>query len=115
MALAERRGSGDLVLRAHARTIGELGPYFVERAWDEEGEALGYKRQHPSPDLLDNPEHEALYYRLPEDFQFGDAKNLCGGHPETTSRLVRRLVQLGLARKISHGQYRKEVFDAQAA
>lgn len=111
LALAPRKESGaeeTLVLRGHYRTRGEVGPFLLRRRWDAAGEPLGYERFRADPRVLENAEQEAVYQRLPESFPFREACRLYGRQSESTNQFLRKLMQFGLLRKASRGQYRKE-------
>ncbi len=106
-----RNESGEevtLVLRGHYRTRGEVGPFLLRRRWDADGEPLGYERLRSDPSMLENPEQQAVYQRLPESFRFNEACRLYGRQSESTIRFLRKLIELGLVRKVARGQYRKE-------
>ncbi len=103
-----RKSSQDiaLVMRAHARTRGEIGPYLLRRKFID-GEPAGYDRLTPSAALLANPEQEKVFRRLPESFWFKDAMRIYDKHDDTTNRLLHDLVRLGLIKKVARGQYQK--------
>ncbi len=62
-----------LILRWYRKGKGEGGPLYLERVCDADGVPFGYR---PLTDvkLLGNPEHEAAFHSLPEQFAFKDAK-----------------------------------------
>ena len=71
-----RNDSGEqatLVLRGHYRTRGDVGPFLLRRRWDADGEPLGYERFRCDPSMLENPEQQGVYQRLPESFRFNEA------------------------------------------
>lgn len=107
LALAARKDGDTLVLRGQARTRGEIGPIFLRRAWDEQGDPLGYERFEPEPSLLRNSEYEAAFLRLPDSFTFKDARLTVGKSPESANRFLHRLIDAGLVSKVAFGQYRK--------
>jgi hypothetical protein len=75
--LRVRGHAGEMVLRWHRRVSGESGPMYLERVFDEEGRPIGYRRI-IGANLLNNPNQEAAYDRLPQAFRFKDAKQVCG-------------------------------------
>jgi KaiC/GvpD/RAD55 family RecA-like ATPase len=108
LAVSTRRGDPNtLVLRGHVRTHGEVGPYFLERVWDDDGEPLGYRRIVMAPSMLKNAAQEATFAALPSEFSFKDARLLYGRQNEATSKFLRKLVREGLVQKDGPGWYRK--------
>ncbi len=107
LALAARKDGETLVLRGQARTRGEIGPIYLRRCWDAEGEPLGYERFEPQPSLLKHPEQEAAYHQLPDSFRFKDVRLALGKSVEATYRFLHRLIGLGLISKVAYGEYRK--------
>lgn len=106
---SRQRGDIALVLRGHARTRGEVGPFLLRRCFDGDGESSGYRRLTPTPELLENPEHEAVWQALPASFGFRDVRLLYGKHDELTNRLLHDFMRLGLVRRVEHGKYEKSV------
>jgi hypothetical protein len=96
-----------LVMRGHLRTRGEVGPYLLGLTFDEEGEPLGYARIEATPSLLDSPEQEQSFDRLPAEFTFKEARLGYGKLHEATSKFLHKLIRLGLLRKVGRGRYRK--------
>jgi KaiC/GvpD/RAD55 family RecA-like ATPase len=108
LAIAMRKKNDDtLILRGHLRTHGEVGPYLLSRVWDQVGEPLGYQRFEATPQMLENPEQEATFQKLPAAFCFTQALQLYGKQNHAVSLFLQKLIRLGLARKTGHGQYQK--------
>ncbi len=108
LAIATRRKNDDtLVLRGHLRTHGEVGPYLLSRVWDDAGEPLGYQRFQATPQMLENPEQEETFQKLPPAFSFTEARLLYGKQCQATSTYLQKLMRLGLARKTGRGQFQK--------
>jgi hypothetical protein len=108
LAIATRRNNDDtLVLRGHLRTHGEVGPYFLSRVWDDVGQPLGYRRFEATPQMLENPEQEETFRKLPQAFCFTEARLLYGKQNQAASTFLQKLIRLGLVRKTGHGQYQK--------
>jgi KaiC/GvpD/RAD55 family RecA-like ATPase len=102
-------GSGDLVLRGHCRTRGEIGPFVIARKWDDIGEPTGYDRVEATLTMLDNLEQESAFLALGESFHFKEARMVYGKRSQATTLFLAKLIRLGLAQKIVRGQYRKVV------
>jgi len=108
-----RRGSqgGDsddtLVMRGHIRTHGEVGPWYLERIWDEANQPLAYRRFSATPQMLKNYDQEGTFMRLPEAFSFGEARQAYGKQHQATSDFLQKLVRLGLVAKVGHGRFQK--------
>jgi hypothetical protein len=100
-----KAGDGTLlVLRGHARTRGEVGPYLVRRVFEAGGDPLGYERAAADPCLLNNPEQEAIYRGLNTEFRYRDAHLAYGKSHSSTNLFLFKLLQLGLATKVAHGE-----------
>lgn len=95
-----------LVLRGFGRIRGEIGPFYLARVLNQEGEPLGY-RELVAVRLLFNSEQESAYTRLPETFTFADAKRAYGRQDQATADFLRKCIGLGLLRKRGRGCYEK--------
>jgi KaiC/GvpD/RAD55 family RecA-like ATPase len=109
LAVARRKAGAEpaLVLRGQYRTTGEIGPLFLRRRLDADGEPLGFERVQVAASTLENLEQEAAYHRLPEAFHFKDARMLSGKHDDGTNRFLHKLMNVGLIYKTGRGEYRK--------
>jgi KaiC/GvpD/RAD55 family RecA-like ATPase len=104
---SREEGAVQFVLSGHFRTRGDVGPYILNRVWDDEGEPMCYERFLPSPDLIANPLHELAFSRLSDRFSFKDAELALCRAPEAVNWFIQKLIRLGLAEKTGRGQYRK--------
>jgi AAA domain-containing protein len=105
-ATGEVREEIALVLRGFARVRGEIGPLHLARAFDEDGEPLGYRRL-VGAELLFNQDQEQALARLPNRFTTGDAKATYGRASEATNGWLAKCVNQGLIRKVARGQWEK--------
>ena len=93
----------------HYKLKGEFGPWFIARAYEEAGEAVGYRRL-AGMDLLSQEQRER-FALLPLEFTFSEAERIYGkngGKP--TSEWLRRCLAAGLLVKTGQGKttrYRK--------
>ncbi len=97
VALPTARRDAALVLRGHARTRGEIGPFLLRRTYDD-GEPCAYERM---------PQLDPFLDRLPSTFFFKDAMRLHGRRDESTNRLLHELARRGLIEKVRRGEYKK--------
>jgi hypothetical protein len=95
-----------LVLRCHRRIYGEVGPLFLARTFDEDGEPVGYRKL-VSAELLFNPDQEAAFGKLPETFTTGDARREYRRGDQATSDFLRKCTRSGLIRKVRQGHWEK--------
>jgi len=95
-----------LVLAGFGRVRGEIGPLFIARAFDEDGEPLGYRRM-IGVELLFNEDQQQAFSRLPQTFRTGEAKRIYGRQDQATGDYLKKCQRLGLVKKISRGQYEK--------
>jgi hypothetical protein len=98
--------AGELVLRWHRRIHGERGPLYVERVCDENGKPIGY-RPIAGVKLLNNPEQEAAYLKLPEEFAFKQAKQIYARSDDPTRKWLIKCESAGLIKQIGRGTYQK--------
>ena len=105
---SEMSGDCDLVLRGFGRIRGEIGPLYLARDHDEDGQPLGY-RLLLGAELLFNPEQQLAYEALPQQFSFKQAKQTYGRRDQATSDMLKKCVDVGLLRRLARGQYAKVV------
>lgn len=96
-----------LVLRGFGRVRGEIPPIYLSRAFDPDGEALGYS-QLTGANLLFNSTQQLAFDGLPPKFAFKTAKQIYGKTDQPTSDLLKKCISLGILHKTGHGQYEKE-------
>ena len=95
-----------LVLRGFGRIRGEIGPLFIARTYDEEGDPLGY-RHLSGVDLLFNADQQEAFARLPQAFSTGEARRTYGRGDQATADFLKKCRRLKLLRKLNRGQYQK--------
>jgi KaiC/GvpD/RAD55 family RecA-like ATPase len=95
-----------LVLRGFGRIRGEIGPLYLTRDSDEDGDPIGYRRLRGSELLFNKDQQEALE-GLPQGFSFKNAKQAYGRADQATSNWLRRCIDLQLVHKVSRGVYAK--------
>ena len=95
-----------LLLRGFRRVDGEFPAIHLKRVLDEDGDPMGYQRM-AGIDLVRNPDHQALYERLPAEFSFKDAKRIYSKADEATSGALKALSAAGLVQRVQKGCYRK--------
>lgn len=95
-----------LVLRGLGRIRGEIGPFFLARDRDENGDPAGY-RLLVGPELLFNDEQEQAFAALPAQFTFKQAKIVYKRSDQPTSNWLSRLRDLQLVQRKGRGAYEK--------
>ena len=103
------QASGDvaLVVKGFARLRGEFGPMYLARAFDEDGEPLGYRRMEGA-ELLFNSDQEAAFTKLPDLFRFKEAQHIYGKGAQPTSDFLKKCASLGILRKGGPGYEKAE-------
>jgi hypothetical protein len=104
--LPARGHAGEMVLRWHRRVSGESGPMYLERVFDEEGRPIGYRRI-IGANLLNNPDQQEAYERLPRAFRFKEAKQAYGATDDPSRKWLVKCENVGLVKRVGHGEYRK--------
>jgi hypothetical protein len=95
-----------LVLRGFGRVRGEIGPFYLARATDDNDEAIGYRRL-TGPELLFNEYQKTVLDTLPHQFTFKQAKGAYGRADQPTSNFLQHCINLELIRNPGRGQYEK--------
>jgi hypothetical protein len=95
-----------LVVRGFGRVRGEIGPFYLARAFSEDGEAVGYRKLR-SAELLFNREQQEALARLGNRFRTGEARIAYRRGDQATSDWLNKSVRLGLIRKVGRGQWEK--------
>jgi AAA domain len=94
-----------LVVKGFGRVRGNIGPFFLSRDHDENGDPSGY-RSLVGAELLD-PTRQKAFIDLPEFFQFKDAKRMYGRGDQATTNFLHDCINLGLVEKPGRGKYQK--------
>jgi hypothetical protein len=110
---SERNARAELVLRWHQRIKGEAGPLFLERACDDAGDALGYKRI-TDIRLLGNELQIAALKKLPAKFTFKDAKHAYERSDDPSRKWLQKCMALGLVQQVERGVYTRADADSAA-
>jgi len=95
-------------MRMHAKLEGEVGPLYIERVLDADGEPVGYVRIRGAA-LLGNPDQERAFNSLGNEFHFTDAKSVYGRSDQPTTDFLKKAIAADLLRKVGRGRYRKVV------
>jgi hypothetical protein len=95
-----------LVVKCFVKLKGEIGPIYIERVCTDDGEPTGYRRM-VGPDLLGNPEQEAAYARLPEEFTFREAVQAYARTDDPTRKFLKKCISVGILEQLAHGTYHK--------
>jgi hypothetical protein len=95
-----------LVVRGYGRVRGEIPTLHLARVFDDDGEALGYRKVAGST-LLCNPDQERAFAALPEQFTTKQAMQAYGRQDEATSEFLKKCISKGILRKVARGLYGK--------
>jgi hypothetical protein len=95
-----------VVVRGFERLAGEFPTIRLVRAFDDDGEPTGYNRL-TGADLLSNPEQQAAYRQLPNEFRFKDAMRIYSRNDQPTMDFLNKCRSAGLLVKAQRGLYRK--------
>lgn len=95
-----------LIVRGHVRINGEVGPFYLERAFDDDEQPVGYKRL-LGVELLDNRDQQAAFEKLPPTFSFKEAKAVYGRQDQATVDFLVKCQRAGILRKPAKGHYEK--------
>jgi AAA domain len=100
------KGNASLILRGHVRITGEVGPFYLERVFDDDEQPIGYQRRF-GVEFLDNKEQQAAFDGLPPAFSFKEAKTKYGRRDQATIDFLNKCLRVGILRKPSKGLYEK--------
>jgi hypothetical protein len=95
-----------LVLRGFGRVRGEIGPLFIARSYDDEGEPMGYRHMN-GVELLFNDDQQEAFSRLPQTFSTGEAKRIYGRQDQATHDFLKKCVTRALLKQTGRGQFEK--------
>jgi hypothetical protein len=101
-----RKGDADVVLAGYLRGIGKVGPLYVVRQHDDDGEPLGYRLLNGIEHLTDS--YRKAYESLPDLFRFKDVKEALGNSSgSNTAAMLQQCLGLSLINRLDNGWYRK--------
>ncbi|MHB8501412.1 MAG: AAA family ATPase [Candidatus Acidiferrales bacterium] len=100
------KGNASLIVRGHVRITGEVGPFYLERALNDDEQPIGYRRLE-GVEFLDNRDQQDAFERLPVAFSFKDAKAIYGRRDQATIDFLQKCERAGILRKIARGRYEK--------
>jgi hypothetical protein len=95
-----------LVMRGFGRVKGELPLIHIARAYDDEGEPLGYRKASGSM-LLFNPEQEEIFNKLQNQFRFKEAQQIYGKGAQATTDFLKKCINVGILKKHGKSGYEK--------
>lgn len=92
----------EMILKGHFKGLGEFGPWYVAREYDEQGEPIGYYRVTGTPLLT--PDSLAKFNLLPENFSFTTAAKLLGKGKSSVVSWLKKLQDASLINKLGEGK-----------
>jgi AAA domain len=95
-----------LVMRGYGRIRGEIGPFYLTREVDEDGDPVGYRRL-VGAELLFNDDQQSALGKLARQFTFKEAKQAYGRGDQATSNFLNRSINFQVLRKVARGVYEK--------
>jgi hypothetical protein len=104
--MSKRVGDAAMVLRWHRRLRSELGPTYLQRNCDGEGEPIGYSLM-VGVNLLGNVDQGDAFVKLPERFTFKQAKSTYARSDDPTKKWLNKCEAVGLVRQVRRGLYEK--------
>lgn len=107
MGVTSHPRSADLLVAGFTRGLGPFAPLDLARVSDDEGNPIGY-RQLTGVALL-NPEDQALYQSLNDQFRFKDVRaRMAGNSDSNATRFLKKACLLGILTK-ERGEYVKRL------
>jgi hypothetical protein len=100
------KGNAALLVRGHVRINGEVGPFYLERVFDDDEQPTGYRRL-AGVEFLDNKDQQAAFEKLPAAFSFKEAKTIYGRQDQATIDFLVKCQRAGILRKPAKGRYEK--------
>jgi AAA domain len=91
-----------LIIRGHRRVRGEFGPIHLARCFDDDGEAIGYRKL-SGIDFL-NADQRLTFDRLPPTFTFKEAMTVYGRKNQATHDFLKKCEQAGLVGRPATGK-----------
>jgi len=102
-----------LVIRGHVRIAGEVGPFYLERIFNDDEQAIGYRRLE-GVEFLNNRDQQDAFDKLPLVFTFKEAKATYGRKDQATVGFLQKCERLGILRKPGKGRPYEKVSHAAA-
>ena len=102
-----------LVIRGHVRIAGEVGPFYLERIFNDDEQAIGYRRLE-GVEFLNNKDQQDAFDKLPLVFTFKEAKATYGRKDQATVGFLQKCERLGILRKPGKGRPYEKVSHAAA-
>jgi hypothetical protein len=105
-----RRGGDEaaFVMKYFVKLKGESGPIYLGRVCDDDGDPIGY-RTIVGVRLLGNPDQEAAFEGLPQQFKFKEAMRVYGKTDDPTSKWLKKCIGANLVRQVARGHYERLV------
>lgn len=102
------KGEGDVVIRSYCRGIEDMGPIYLKRKINLDGEVVAYEKVlHPRKI---KPQHHEPFTQLPAGvFSFRDALEVVGKNPRFVSELLKDCMIAGLLTKT--GEYKETRYE----
>jgi hypothetical protein len=104
--LSKRVPDAAMVLRWHRRLKSEVGPVYLQRVCDGDGEPIGYRRI-VGPQLLGNADQQAAFAQLLQQFTFKEAKAIYGRSDDPTRKWLLKCEAAGLVKQMGRGLYQR--------
>lgn len=90
-----------LVLRGFRRVLGEFGPIYIAREFDDDGDPIGYRRL--SGLSLLNEDQQQAFSKLPSVFRFKEAQAIYGRGAQATTDFLGKCIRTSSLRKGPRG------------
>jgi hypothetical protein len=95
-----------LIIRGHVRIAGEVGPFYLERVFNDDEQPIGYRRLEGVA-FLNSKDQQDAFNKLPQAFTFKEAKAVYGRQDQATVDFLTKCERLGILRKPGRGRYEK--------
>jgi AAA domain len=100
------KGNASLILRGHLRVVGEWGPTYLERVFNDDEQPIGYKQLF-GIQFLDNKNQQTTFDALPTAFSFKEAMTKYERQGQATVDFLNKCMKTGILRKTKKGWYEK--------
>ena len=88
------KGNAALVMRGHVRVTGDIGPFYLERIFDNNEQPISYRKMSGVQFL--GKEQQTAFEALPADFSFKDAKAKYGRQSQATVDFLKKCQRAGI-------------------